>query len=465
MRLSKWSKLQRLLASGLLGITALLGSVLTVQANEAPAAAPAISPWAVQTLHEGEKYGIYPLAWYQDGTFQQPITTDKFQALLANTAAKLDKLGFSKKTDFSGPKATDTITREMVLNSLYGVLTQYELPEAFEIGKLSPIDYLQKKGIVSGTIKSLGLNQPCTVEQAAVFASRLVTYTYDTAQGGAKGLLWKATKGGNTLYLLGSIHYGTPDMYPMQKNVRDAFAASDTLWVELNLLSDDEEALEYFKESMMYTDGTTLKDHVSKATYEKLQKVTDKLKLPRDAFDSYKPWAVSTGLSLNSTRVSPSEQPQSSALGVDMYFLQSALLSGKPIHELEGIKLQADLFNNAPPDLQEKELNELLDSVLNPDAASQNTAKQLIEWQQLWAKGDLDGFTKSFTSSPQMMESALAKGLFGERDKNMAAKLASLLEKEGKSTVFVVIGAGHFVVEYMVIDQLKQKGYKVEFIR
>lgn len=64
-----------------------------------------------------------------------------------------------------------------------------------------------------------------------------------------------------------------------------------------------------------------------------------------------------------------------------------------------------------------------------------------------------------------MMESALAKGLFGERDKNMAAKLASLLEKEGKSTVFVVIGAGHFVVEYMVIDQLKQKGYKVEFIR
>ncbi|MCC0566085.1 TraB/GumN family protein [Brevibacillus borstelensis] len=55
--------------------------------------------------------------------------------------------------------------------------------------------------------------------------------------------------------------------------------------------------------------------------------------------------------------------------------------------------------------------------------------------------------------------------LFGERDTNMAVKLATFLEQGGKSTAFVVIGAGHFVFENMVIDQLKQEGYYVEFIR
>lgn len=52
-----------------------------------------------------------------------------------------------------------------------------------------------------------------------------------------------------------------------------------------------------------------------------------------------------------------------------------------------------------------------------------------------------------------------------DRDKNMANKLAELLEAEGKSTHFVVIGAAHFVTKDMVLDQLKKKGYTVEFIK
>ncbi|USG66159.1 TraB/GumN family protein [Brevibacillus ruminantium] len=466
MKTSKWGKLHRLLASGLLGLTAILGSVFTVQANEAPAV-PAISQWSISTLHEGEKYGIFPLAWYYDGTFQKPITADKYEALLNATAAKLDALGLKKRGASSAPSvaASQTITRDAVLHSLYNTLAQYELPEAFEIAKDKPIDYLQKKGIVNGTKNGLELEQPCTTEQAAVLASRLIAYTYDTAQGGAKGLMWKVTKGDNTLYLLGSIHLGIPEMYPMQKNIREAFQASDTLWVEANLVSRDQETLEYFTNSMTFSDGSMLKDHVSQETYEKLQKATAKLNLPSHAYDSVKPWAISTNLSLMTLLSSPDDMVQASTLGIDMYFLQSALLTGKPIHELEGMKLQADIFNNVSLEEQEKDLNEMLDTILNPTAETIDSAKEFNQWQQLWAKGDLDGFTQSFTKSQQYTETDSAKRLFGERDKNMAAKLAELLEKEGKSTTFVVIGAGHFVIKDMVIDQLKQKGYQVEFIK
>ena len=156
---------------------------------------------------------------------------------------------------------------------------------------------------------------------------------------------------------------------------------------------------------------------------------------------------------------------QAATLGVDMYFLQSAMLTDKPTEELEGLKLQSDVFNNVPMNIQEKELNDALDAILNPTVAQQNNAGEFTKWQQQWAKGDVEGFTQSFTSSQEFVESDSAKRLFGERDKNMANKIAALLDKEGKSTYFVVVGAGHFVLKDMVIDQLKQKGYKVEFVK
>ncbi|GIP34908.1 TraB/GumN family protein [Paenibacillus sp. J2TS4] len=464
MKRSLWGKLGRVLTSSLLGSTIILGSALTAQADEAQMPVPDISPWSIGTLHEGEKYGIFPLDWYYDGTFQQAITADKFQSLLEDTAAKLDKLGLSKQGELELPSLAEAaMTRETVVLSLHALLAQYELPEAFEFDKSTPVEYLQHKGIIEGTGRGLELEQPCTVEQAAVLASRLVEYTYDTVQGGAQGLFWKATHGDNTLYLLGSIHLGSPEMYPVDKEVRDAFAASDDLWVEVNMVTEDPEPLNYFTQLTVYNDGTTLKNHVSQETYEKLQEVNELLGLHANAFDTFKPWVVTNNLSLFSLSNTTENLALAQALGVDLYFLQSALLTGKPIHELEGFKLQGDLFNNIAPEVQEEELNQALDAILNP-SEDDDTAEQFRLWQQYWAQGDLDSFAESFLNSADV-KSESAQRLFGERDTNMAKKLAELLEQEGENTSFVVVGAGHFVIEGLIIDQLKDKGYTVEFIQ
>ncbi|WP_010494328.1 TraB/GumN family protein [Paenibacillus elgii] len=467
MKSGTWNKWKRGLAGGLLAATTMLGTVVPALANEAPQAAPQISPWSMGVLNEGEKYGIFPLSWYYDGTFQKPIAHDRFQSLVQAAGAKLDALGLSKKGEFTLPSGTATITRDTVLQSLFGLLKQYELPAAFEMGKdAEPIAYLQKKGIVQGTDSGLELDQPCTVEQAAVLASRVIEYAYEAADGGAKGLFWKVTKGNNTMYLLGSIHLGIPEMYPLRKEVKDAFQSSDELLVEVNLMADDTAGLEYFTSLTSYNDGTTLKDHVSKETYEKLERVIDKLGLPKQAFDQLKPWVINSNLALTALMKSPEELAQATASGVDLHFLSSAKLAGKPVQELEGFKLQGDILSSASPQEQEKELNAVLDQLLTPDANAPDMAAQFKQWQQLWAKGDLNGFTQAFAaSSQQFTQSGMAQKLLGERDKNMAKKLADLLEKDGKSTYFVVIGAAHYAVKDMVLDQLKQKGYDVQFIK
>lgn len=460
MKSSMWNKLGRTLLSLSLGFSLILGGILTVRAEEAPVVTSPISSWSIPTLNEGEKYGIFPFTWY-DGSFQQPIDSTKLEALVTATTAKLDALGLKKKqSSFTLPSGSSVITRDTALQALYNVLASYELPEGFELDKYAPIEYLQTKGILMGTKRGLELSLPCTVEQAAVFASRLVEYTYETAGGGAKGLLWKVTNGNNTLYLLGSIHIGIPEMYPFHKNVKEAFKQADSLWVEVNLLSSDQEAINYFVSKQIYTDGTTLQDHVSKETYEKLEKVSGKLNLPANAFDMLQPWAITTNLALFTLLDSPEEFTQASSLGIDTHLTASAILSGKPIQELEGIKFQADLLSDVPADEQEKELNDVLDAMLDPSFDELNMPEQFKQAQLQWANGNLSEFSKSFLIS----SSNEGSRILGDRDKNMANKLAELLEAEGTSTHFVVIGAAHFVTKDMVIDQLKQKGYTVEFV-
>ncbi|MGV3138831.1 TraB/GumN family protein [Brevibacillus agri] len=454
----RWSKFFRWAGAGVFSLSILLGQVYPVHAKT-PASVPSVSPWAVTTLNEGEKYGIFPLQWYQDEAFLQPISAERFAELMKATEKKLDALGLQKKAAAVSVPQEKVITRETVMTSLYKLLANYELPAAFEMTGQDSLAYLQKKGLVKGTGNAgLALQQPATVEQAVVLASRVVEFAYDTAGSGAAGLMWKVTNGKNTLYLLGSVHLGITDMYPMKKSIRDAFEASDDLWVEADIVGGD---MDYMTEKMMYSDGTTLKDHVSAETYSKLQKVLASLGLPENAFDTLKPFAVTLSLPTFGYFSDPAEGEVGLITGIDRYFLTKALLADKPIHELEGIKLQADLLSGVPAEQQEKELNTMLDSILSGEQLA-DQGKILQDMQRDWVEGDLEGLTNTLTTYGQFGAGEVNQRLLGERDRNMASKLVQLLEQEGEHTSFVVIGSAHYAMKGMVLDQLKQKGYDIQ---
>ena len=50
--------------------------------------------------------------------------------------------------------------------------------------------------------------------------------------------------------------------------------------------------------------------------------------------------------------------------------------------------------------------------------------------------------------------------LFGKRDEEMAKKIVSVLENQA-GTYFLVVGAGHFLVDKNIRYHLEQSGYKV----
>ncbi|WHI52652.1 TraB/GumN family protein [Microbulbifer sp. MLAF003] len=52
-----------------------------------------------------------------------------------------------------------------------------------------------------------------------------------------QGIFWKATKENQTIYLLGSIHLATEDFYPMRPQIERAYAESDAIAVEADILA------------------------------------------------------------------------------------------------------------------------------------------------------------------------------------------------------------------------------------
>lgn len=440
-------------SAALLGASLMLTTVVPVihAEEQTTPLLPSISEWAIETLNEGEKYGIYSTEWYFDG-FLQEIPVDKVNELLALTEKKVASLGLAENKQYEPVSVKNDNTRGDIVNRLYNIVARYDLPVGTDA-----VQFMKEQNILQGSPNGLQLEKKATTQQAVLLAVRFIQSTYALAEQGSKGVAWVVEDEDTLIYLLGSIHLGTPDLYPFDKKLVTAFDESDALLVEANIL--DTEALEYYSEKAMYTDGSTLKDAVAPETYAKLEQVAKLYDLPMDQLTVQKPWMLSSALSMLAMDDSFGMTPQEMAMhGIDVYFLLNAQLQQKPVIELEGTRAQVDMFEGLSPEAQEQSLVAVLDSIIHP--AEENQSEVLQEWFTSWKQGNVEEFAKSF----QAMEgtsSEFNEMLFGLRDEKMAKKIMNVLEeKEGK--YFVVVGSGHFLIDKNIRYHLEKNGYKVK---
>ncbi|MFW7186082.1 TraB/GumN family protein [Lysinibacillus sp. BNK-21] len=446
-------KMMKRTSAALLGASLMLTTVVPVihAEEQTTPLLPSISEWAIETLNEGEKYGIYSTEWYFDG-FLQEIPVDKVNELLALTEKKVASLGLAENKQYEPVSVKNDNTRGDIVNRLYNIVARYDLPVGTDA-----VQFMKEQNILQGSPNGLQLEKKATTQQAVLLAVRFIQSTYALAEQGSKGVAWVVEDEDTLIYLLGSIHLGTPDLYPFDKKLVTAFDESDALLVEANIL--DTEALEYYSEKAMYTDGSTLKDAVAPETYAKLEQVAKLYDLPMDQLTVQKPWMLSSALSMLAMDDSFGMTPQEMAMhGIDVYFLLNAQLQQKPVIELEGTRAQVDMFEGLSPDAQEQSLVAVLDSIIHP--AEENQSEVLQEWFTSWKQGNVEEFAKSF----QAMEgtsSEFNEMLFGLRDEKMAKKIMNVLEeKEGK--YFVVVGSGHFLIDKNIRYHLEKNGYKVK---
>ncbi|WP_181438551.1 TraB/GumN family protein [Paenibacillus sambharensis] len=275
----------------------------------------------------------------------------------------------------------------------------------------------------------------------------------NTSPDESKGYLWKLEKGKNTVYLLGSIHVATEEMYPLSSTIEKAFAESDKLVVEADIANvDAEQMAKYTLEKASYPEGETLKDHISPELYSQIQELLKSVGLPVNTFDPYEPWYIQMAL----TNLVGISEEYTKVEGIDQYFLNRA--GKREILELEGVEFQIDYFDSMSPSFQEKLL---YDSLNNP--ASGNDAQTLDTMALAWEYGDHErmlSVLNSASASSQAM-TLYYQYLNDDRNVGMTEKIKSYLNDGSGDTYFVVAGSAHFLGDSSIVKLLEKDGYKL----
>ena len=431
-----------------------------------PEAAQTPAPWTYEYLADA-----YALGLMDDGYgkyIQSPITQDQLTAMTDIVSDKLALLGLPQRGADDDALVIDT-TRGGVMNALYQVCADYQMEGINE----GVIPFLRELGVVKGVNEAgdLNLEQPCTYQEAMVMSVRLVLAVYDGADAGSQGLLWKVTNGKNTLYLLGTVHVDRSNVYPFHKSLRAALASAQTVIFELDF--NDQEGLAEFAAMQTYSDGTTLKDHISPELYASTVQVFADLGMSEEAVAAYKPWALANSLMSLATQ---DETTTGAPMAIDLYLNSAAVNAGKQIDAVETYAFQGGIFDTLSPEYQEAYLAgyvnlALIDDTLEMTEEQKKELQEAMEYQEkqmdammeTWKAGDAAAFEESFDKAA-VLESTdeLNSRLFTDRDPNMIEYAAKLLEREGENTFFLAVGAGHMVDPGGIVGGLRALGYTVE---
>lgn len=267
----------------------------------------------------------------------------------------------------------------------------------------------------------------------------------------AQSFLWEARDGERRVFLMGSIHIGRADFYPLPEAVQTAFAKSDVLAVEAD--TSDPQATMVAMQKGVYGQGGSLEQHLSADTVKRLKAVLPRYGLSWELMANMRPFMLySTLVMAEGMRLGYDAQS-----GVDLHFLQKARARNIPIVELESIALQFDMMNS----FSDAEMETLLRQTLQ-QLERDTMGEELNSMATAWRTGDAAGLWRivqnSFGEDHQSRDAIMEK-LNTRRNRAMTDKIEGYL-KSGK-TYFVVVGALHLAGDDGIVKRLQQKKYRV----
>jgi uncharacterized protein len=295
-------------------------------------------------------------------------------------------------------------------------------------------------GIVVSLAFQLGVISLCRAQEARPVAAKKVA---------TRGVVFQVEgKDGGDVWLVGSVHMLRAGDHPLPVVYEEAYTAAKQIVFEIPPSElQSPEAMAIIQRSILYLDGTTLKDHLSAEAYKKVAAFVKESGMQMEQVQMLKPWMLGQLIGLQEF----TKQGFKPELGVDSYFETKAAKDGKAVKGLETVEFQMGLFANLPQDQQE----ELLVSTLEDfDDAKEFIANLMSAWKAGDAEEVAEVMNEGMEDDP-----ALAKALLFDRNVNWIEPIEGFLKS--KTATLVIVGAGHLCGKGSVVELLQKKGHKV----
>jgi uncharacterized protein YbaP (TraB family) len=260
--------------------------------------------------------------------------------------------------------------------------------------------------------------------------------------------VWKISKGGNVLFLGGSIHLLRAQDFPLPKEFDIAFAQSAILALEADVeQAATPEAAAFMLAQMMLPQGKTLESVLAPDVYDLLRAKYEAFGIPIETFSQMKPTMVVTMLEMLQIQESGFIEQ-----GVDMHYLAKAKEEGKALDFLETVEEQLALFAGMGEGYED-------DFVRYSIADSENSEKFLVTIVSEWKEGKA-AFTESMLAEMQEDWPMVYQPLIAKRNAAWLPRIEAYLT--GKPVEFVIVGLAHLHGNQGLLRLLADSGYTVE---
>lgn len=265
-----------------------------------------------------------------------------------------------------------------------------------------------------------------------------------------RGFLWRLQKDGRESWLYGTVHMGRLDWVFPGPRVREAFAASQVLALELDLTDPDTQR------RLAAGSRAGPGDALPVALQRRLDRRALAECAAAEALAGMKPELQLATLAMLAGRRLGLEP----VYGIDMALAALARRDGKALVALESVDEQLKALVGGP----RSELHELVASTL--DELDSGRAQALLgHIAQVWASADharLARYPEWCECQRTAAEAAAMRRLLEGRNPAMATRIDQL--HRGGQRVFAAVGSLHLIGARGVPALLAQRGYRVERI-
>ena len=273
-------------------------------------------------------------------------------------------------------------------------------------------------------------------------------------------LFYKVSDENSSVYVLGSIHVGRMNIYPLRKEIMSAYEKCDTVMFEIDLqtTSDlDYEIPQDKTEALAGAETVERAVETVKKEYPSIKRIAQKAYPSVDInnIDQAGFFTLQGLLALCAN----TKSALLADCGIDRAFLGYALRDKKSIMGAESAEEQYKLTYSDLP-------SEAYSDILNEAIVVDEAAKQVNALYEMWCDGDATAIERiELESLRQAGEDSWQHTLYEGfliRNQHMTNKVIQQLEND--ETTFVVFGVAHIVGEEGIINQLQQLGYTVELL-
>lgn len=261
--------------------------------------------------------------------------------------------------------------------------------------------------------------------------------------------VWRIDKGGNHLFIGGTIHLLSASDYPLPSAFQRTYkqAAKIVLEADIQKMQRPDYQQNLLRQ-LSYLHGQKLTEVLSPATFQSLQSYCASNGIALEAMLGFKPGMIVMVLTLSELK-----RLGQTGTGVDEFFLKMAVKDQKPLGYLETVEQQLAFISDMGAGQEDDLIRYTLDEM-------EQLPGMLQSIKTAWRQGDLDQLEKISATPFKQEFPAIHDAILDARNNDWMPQIESMFLS--REVEFILVGALHLAGESGLIAQLQQRGYRVK---